>query len=209
MQGLPFEKEKYIVKGVKRLEDTQNADGSWGWWKNGQANIWMTTYVVKALHQAEQAGYKSQGLSKGMVYLRTMLPSVQGKDLLNILTLFSELAVPLAYETWVNKLDTTWNKQDLHTRLSLLKIKQAQSLPHSLEVLYDTQQLDVFGNSFWGQQKYHWYNTYTQNTLLAYEIFQQAGETKTCAKIERYLFCLLYTSPSPRDKRQSRMPSSA
>ena len=26
---------------------------------------------------------------------------------------------------------------------------------------------------------------------------------------ERYLNCLLYTSPSPRDKRQSRMPSSA
>ena len=24
-----------------------------------------------------------------------------------------------------------------------------------------------------------------------------------------YRFCLLYTSPSPRDKRQSRMPSSA
>ena len=28
-------------------------------------------------------------------------------------------------------------------------------------------------------------------------------------KIEIYLSCLLYTSPSPRDKRQSRMPSSA
>ena len=27
--------------------------------------------------------------------------------------------------------------------------------------------------------------------------------------VEGYLFCLLYTSPSPRDKRQSRMPSSA
>ena len=26
---------------------------------------------------------------------------------------------------------------------------------------------------------------------------------------ERYYDCLLYTSPSPRDKRQSRMPSSA
>ena len=26
---------------------------------------------------------------------------------------------------------------------------------------------------------------------------------------EQYEFCLLYTSPSPRDKRQSRMPSSA
>ena len=29
------------------------------------------------------------------------------------------------------------------------------------------------------------------------------------AKAEQYLACLLYTSPSPRDKRQSRMPSSA
>ena len=26
---------------------------------------------------------------------------------------------------------------------------------------------------------------------------------------DEYLYCLLYTSPSPRDKRQSRMPSSA
>ena len=28
-------------------------------------------------------------------------------------------------------------------------------------------------------------------------------------RLETYLSCLLYTSPSPRDKRQSRMPSSA
>ena len=27
--------------------------------------------------------------------------------------------------------------------------------------------------------------------------------------LEQYFPCLLYTSPSPRDKRQSRMPSSA
>ena len=31
----------------------------------------------------------------------------------------------------------------------------------------------------------------------------------TDATIGAYTFCLLYTSPSPRDKRQSRMPSSA
>ena len=29
------------------------------------------------------------------------------------------------------------------------------------------------------------------------------------SKIEQHKICLLYTSPSPRDKRQSRMPSSA
>ena len=32
---------------------------------------------------------------------------------------------------------------------------------------------------------------------------------KEAAKDCKYIICLLYTSPSPRDKRQSRMPSSA
>ena len=36
-----------------------------------------------------------------------------------------------------------------------------------------------------------------------------AKETWTPKKIDIDIFCLLYTSPSPRDKRQSRMPSSA
>ena len=38
----------------------------------------------------------------------------------------------------------------------------------------------------------------------------QSNDHAECAvKQAKYLFCLLYTSPSPRDKRQSRMPSSA
>ena len=40
------------------------------------------------------------------------------------------------------------------------------------------------------------------------EINKSKGEL-TCGDRVYYLDCLLYTSPSPRDKRQSRMPSSA
>ena len=36
-----------------------------------------------------------------------------------------------------------------------------------------------------------------------------AGGDKNKDTIENLMACLLYTSPSPRDKRQSRMPSSA
>ena len=43
-------------------------------------------------------------------------------------------------------------------------------------------------------------------TLIA--IWLQSRQTNRIAKAE-LTFCLLYTSPSPRDKRQSRMPSSA
>ena len=45
---------------------------------------------------------------------------------------------------------------------------------------------------------------YAENTYSVYEIWLYAGVLGYEGS-----FCLLYTSPSPRDKRQSRMPSSA
>ena len=38
--------------------------------------------------------------------------------------------------------------------------------------------------------------------------YEKNNQTKSSAG-DKYETCLLYTSPSPRDKRQSRMPSSA
>ena len=43
--------------------------------------------------------------------------------------------------------------------------------------------------------------------LLMIERYQNGKEIENL--LYRFLTCLLYTSPSPRDKRQSRMPSSA
>ena len=56
------------------------------------------------------------------------------------------------------------------------------------------------------------YNEYNSNVHRSiYDISQEATEAYEVAreKIAKFLNCLLYTSPSPRDKRQSRMPSSA
>ena len=59
----------------------------------------------------------------------------------------------------------------------------------------------------------------TGKTLLAIEVAESLGKrliewhikstTKATQGLYEYDACLLYTSPSPRDKRQSRMPSSA
>ena len=57
----------------------------------------------------------------------------------------------------------------------------------------------------------------TGKTLLAIEVAESLGKrliewhikSTTKATQGLYEYCLLYTSPSPRDKRQSRMPSSA
>ena len=48
-----------------------------------------------------------------------------------------------------------------------------------------------------------------QNTLISVQFEKARHEARVDAAEKRLKDCLLYTSPSPRDKRQSRMPSSA
>ena len=60
-------------------------------------------------------------------------------------------------------------------------------------------------------------NTYTKDAIRSEEVeqavdiatIQQMQIFNKCFTSDLFKRCLLYTSPSPRDKRQSRMPSSA
>ena len=51
--------------------------------------------------------------------------------------------------------------------------------------------------------------SYLPNSNLSFASFIQVNFDKSIMMNSNLSFCLLYTSPSPRDKRQSRMPSSA
>ena len=50
-----------------------------------------------------------------------------------------------------------------------------------------------------------YYTIYNTISLLR----EKARDSYNRIRLERYNYCLLYTSPSPRDKHRSRMPSSA
>ena len=58
---------------------------------------------------------------------------------------------------------------------------------------------------------YKLFERYEDGRVHLYNLKDDIGELKdlAAAKPELTKNCLLYTSPSPRDKRQSRMPSSA
>ena len=49
----------------------------------------------------------------------------------------------------------------------------------------------------------------TTLTVVQNNLFNATGSNKIAFNYADLASCLLYTSPSPRDKRQSRMPSSA
>ena len=60
-----------------------------------------------------------------------------------------------------------------------------------------------------GLHKEHYPSSKASDKLRAKFIYGLTDLLREEIKYERYLACLLYTSPSPRDQRGSRMPSSA
>ena len=61
------ELERMTRQGLERLYDFQHSDGSWGWWKEGESDHFMTAYVVWGMSLARQAGIevKSDAIERG------------------------------------------------------------------------------------------------------------------------------------------------
>ena len=70
----PALKEK-IEAGMARLKDYQHADGGWGWWKDDESQVFMTSYVVSGLGQSRAAGYDvdPQSLQRAETWLHVTL----------------------------------------------------------------------------------------------------------------------------------------
>ena len=92
--------------------------------------------------------------------------------------------------------------------MTIIKHRSIRRLPVALPAIAGIEMWERF--SFYGMQ-----------AILAYYLYSTSGglgmdQAQATALVGAYgsllylcTFCLLYTSPSPRDKRQSRMPSSA
>lgn len=48
--------EAMMRKGMERLRDLQNPNGSWGWWRGGKDNYFISAYVLEYLLRAEKVG---------------------------------------------------------------------------------------------------------------------------------------------------------
>ena len=68
-----------IRAGLDRLEDFQHGDGGWGWWKEGESDLYMTAYVVQGLAQALEADapVKRETIARAERYLAENLIKAQ------------------------------------------------------------------------------------------------------------------------------------
>ena len=66
------ELKKKIDAGINRLYDYQHDDGGWGWWQTDESHVFMSTYVLAGLSQAQKAGYevKPETISKAQAWVK-------------------------------------------------------------------------------------------------------------------------------------------
>lgn len=182
--GEHFDGEEAIFKALGQLKKTQNPRGFWGWWSGGKEHLWMSSYVLKALHQAAESGYQSTALEKGLKYMTFRLNGLKSRELLQVLDVFSDVGQNIDYQKHIEKIDTSF--VSLYDRFLLIKIKQSARLTYSLDSLFKYQKETTFGSLYWGEDDYGFYDNSIQTTLLAYQIFKKSGREDICKKIRQY-----------------------
>ncbi|MFX0000086.1 MAG: MG2 domain-containing protein [Candidatus Hermodarchaeota archaeon] len=69
--SLNLEMTLMILEGLHRIYNFQHSDGGWGWWRDDNSKILMTSIVISALNQIQEVGFPVNPiiLQKGIDYL--------------------------------------------------------------------------------------------------------------------------------------------
>jgi len=166
---------KYTEKGVERLAQLQNHNGSWGWWGgSGSGDGRMTAYVISGLSYAKQHDYKinDESYQRGIRALEDMLPKYvkEHNTLSQMIYAVYLTKKPMSGNVinWINML------YDSRAKLSV------QSLAYLLEILDSTGKKDQVAtikklllskmqisgkHVYWsGDQSYWWHNQDVETT---------------------------------------------
>jgi alpha-2-macroglobulin len=75
--GFAYELDDVVQAGLARLRSLQHADGGFGWWKDGDSDVYMTSYALQGLLIAREADVRvDDGLIVGAAgYLKGALPA--------------------------------------------------------------------------------------------------------------------------------------
>ena len=68
LQGEVFKSEKDLQALIDRLVSNQNSEKLWGWWNQGTTESWISEYVINALLNARDAGYKIELNDEVLIY---------------------------------------------------------------------------------------------------------------------------------------------
>ncbi|HTI58058.1 carboxypeptidase-like regulatory domain-containing protein [Mucilaginibacter sp.] len=187
----PFEHGRNITEIIKKIQQNRNSQGIWGWWKDTPEELWVSLHVIDALLDAENDGYQT-GLDKVKLtqYLLYQLDSYKERDRLNCLELLKKLGAKADYEKYVAIISKEISLQKTpseYNKMRLMRIKQQADLPVKMDSLLAKELHTMFGNIYWGEESYRFFDNSVQLSVLAYQIIKNDGKhPEVLAKIRGY-----------------------
>ncbi len=79
----PSDLDKSLAEGFERLQKYQHNDGSFGWWENDDASIWMTGYVLEGFLEIKDMGLlagRESMYQRTLEYLKNTLPNLKDNE---------------------------------------------------------------------------------------------------------------------------------
>lgn len=183
--GEEFKYGKNIQEAIKKLQENRKTNGTWGWWKDTDEELWISLHAVEALLDAQKEGYMIQ-LDKQKLadYLVYQLESYRGADKLTCLELLHKLQAKVDYQKYIEVVERenkafkvkTGIPLSAYDKFRLMLVKQEAGLPVKLDSLYAREHRTLFGNIYWGDDSYRFFDNSVQLSVLAYHIIKTEGK---------------------------------
>jgi TonB-dependent SusC/RagA subfamily outer membrane receptor len=188
----PFKWDRNVKELINKLQANRLSNGTWGWWKDSADELWISLHAVEALLDADQMGYATQlDKEKLTAYLIYQMESYRGEDKLSCLQLLKVLNAKVDYQRFtglIAKELTTIKDTSIYNQFRMLLLRQQAGLPVKADSLLKMAKHTLFGNLYWGEGNYRFFDNATQLSVLAYQILKNdGGHPEALAKIRGYL----------------------
>lgn len=187
--GKDFRDEKEIRGIINMLNDNRSQEGLWGWWKSNPASNWISLHVAEALLMAGEQKY-AVSLNKQLItdYCLYQLERSKNSHQLFVLELLQLTGSKADLRPYIDSLEKHSHQFNLHEQLRLQEIKQKEGLPVNINHFLSRRQLTAFGNMYWGDDRYAFFDNSIQNTLIMYRLLKRAGGYETILEKTRNYF---------------------
>ncbi|MEO6521214.1 MAG: carboxypeptidase-like regulatory domain-containing protein [Mucilaginibacter sp.] len=177
--GEPFKWDKNIIQIIKKLQESRKAEGTWGWWKDSDEEIWISLHAIEAFVEAGKEGYAvvldKQKLIDYLVYRVNAYTSTNKLDAISLL-------IKLGGKADYAQLISDYQKQlpkkvklSAYEKMRLMLVKQQAGLPIELDSLTQYKHSTMFGNLYWGHNSYYFFDNSIQESVMAYQIYKTEG----------------------------------
>jgi len=152
---------------LNKLQKAQLFNGGWSWWQNGEANLFITNYVTRALLLLKDDVLVQTNLRNATLYLQNILPHLRKEELLDALYTLSESGHEMDYSPYLQKI--FFDSLTVHQQWLAIAIKQKQHLQYDKEwkIVMQKKIETMLGGIHWGEDSYWWQHNEVATTVLA------------------------------------------